>query len=219
MKMMAIDQQQIEQAAHIDLTRCYAKSNQVLQERKRWQGMVAKARVRVGNDSPWLVLKVMTGRELVVGAALVAENVEALVPMKMGKEIRRRGVIFPPQKQPIFIGYIFARCSISNETVAGLLGFEGVLGVLGGYDSPYLVPSEKVLSFNEKADKGHFDHEVPQQVFRRGMKVLVRDGIFAGSKGEIVSGGADGKGNAVVNIQFLGGITPAIMPLAILEPL
>lgn len=59
--MMMVDRKQIELAAHIDLTRCYAKSNQVIEERKRWQGMVAKARVRAGDDSPWLVLKVMTG--------------------------------------------------------------------------------------------------------------------------------------------------------------
>lgn len=217
--MMMVDRKQIELAAHIDLTRCYAKSNQVIEERKRWQGMVAKARVRAGDDSPWLVLKVMTGRELAVGDALIADSVEALVPMKMGKKLRRRHQEIEPKKEPVFIGYIFVRCIISNEALAGLLGFTGVIGVLGGYDNPYLVEDKKVLSFNEKADKGHFDHEVPQQVFRRGMKVLIRDGIFAGSKGEIISGGADGKGNAVVSIHFLGGITPAIMPLAILHPL
>lgn len=217
--MMVVDMKQIEQAVHIDLTRCYAKSDQVIDERKRWLGMVAKARLRAGDDSPWLVLKVMTGRELAVGEALAKENVEALVPMKMGKEIRRRGVIFPPKKQPIFIGYIFARCIISNEALAGLLGFECVLGVLGGYDSPYLVTAEKVLSFNEKAEKGYYDHDVPQGVFKRDMKVLVRDGIFAGAKGKIVSGGSDGKGTAVVSIKIFGGETPVIMPLAMLEPL
>lgn len=214
-----VDRKLIELAAHIDLTRCYAKSDQVIEERKRWQGMVAKARVRAGDDSPWLVLKVMTGRELAVGDALITENVEALVPMKMGKEIRRRGVIFPPKKQPIFIGYIFARCIISNEALAGLLGFECVLGILGGYDSPYLVAAKNVLSFNEKADEGYYDHEVPQGVFKRGMKVMVREGIFAGAKGSIVAGGSDGKGTAVVSIQIFGGETPVIMPLAMLEPL
>lgn len=216
--MMMVDRKQIELAAHIDLTRCYAKSDQVIVERKRWQGMVAKARVRAGDDSPWLVLKVMTGRELAVGDALITDNVEALVPMKMGKEIRRRGVIFPPKKQPIFIGYIFARCIISNEALAGLLGFECVLGVLGGYDSPYLVAAKNVLSFNKKADIGYYDHEVPQGAFKRGMKVLVRDGIFTGAKGTIVTGGSDGKGTAVVSIQIFGGETPVIMPLAMLEP-
>lgn len=217
--MMAIDSRQIETAAHIDLTRCYAKSDKLFVERKRWQGMVAKARLHAGADSPWLVLKVMTGRELAVGEALTKESIEALVPMKMGKEIRRRGVIFPPKKQPIFIGYIFVRCIVSNEALAGLLGFECVLNVLGGYDSPYLVSAEKVLSFNKKAENGYYDHAVPQSMFKRDMKVLVRDGIFAGAKGKIVSGGSDGKGTAVVSIQIFGGETPVIMPLAMLEPL
>lgn len=219
MKMMAIDPRQLEQAAHIDLTRCYAKSDKLFEERKRWQGMVAKARVRAGDDSPWLVLKVMTGRELAVGKALTKENIEALVPMKMGKKFRRRNQEILPKPQPIFIGYLFARCIISNEALAGLLGFEYVLGVLGGYDNPYLVNSKNVSSFNEKAEKGYYDHEVPQGTFSRDMKVLVRDGIFAGAKGKIVTGGSDGKGTAVVSIQIFGGETPVIMPLAMLEPL
>lgn len=215
--MMMVDRKQIELATHIDLTRCYAKSDKLNLERKRWQGLVAKARVNAGDDSPWLVLKVMTGRELAVGDALVAENIEALVPMKMGKAIRHRHYVCPPKKQPIFIGYIFARCMVCNEALAGLLGFESVLGVLGGYDRPYLVPAKNVLSFNEKAGEGYYDHEVPQGLFKRGMKVLVRNGIFAGANGRIVAGGSDGKGTAVVSIQIFGGETPVIMPLAMLE--
>ena len=107
----------------------------------------------------------------------------------------------------------------SLDTVLETFRRNGVTGILGGYEKPHLIKAEKLLSFNEKAEGGHYDHEVPQSVFRRGMKVYIRDGIFAGSTGEIISGGHDGKGTAVVGIKFLGGITPANMPLAILEPL
>ncbi|MFD1197389.1 transcription termination/antitermination protein NusG [Brucella gallinifaecis] len=217
--MMVIDQRQLNQADQIDLTRCYAKLDKSIIERKRRRNLIAKAAVRAGDDSPWLVLRVMTGKEIDVRDALDTVGIETLVPMKMGKEIRKRHRVIAPKKEPVFIGYILTRCVICNESLAALLGFEHVLGMLGGNDSPYLIENEKISIFKQKADEGHYDYEVPQQVFRRGMKVLIREGIFAGSTGEVVSGGATGKGNAVVDINFLGGSTPAIMPLAILAPL
>lgn len=217
--MMMLDKRLIEQAEHIDLSRCYKKSDRILSQRRIRDSGIAKLSVRADSDSPWLVLKVMTGRELEVGENLQKADVEALVPMKMGKEIRRRRFVTPPRKEPVFIGYLFARCIVSNDTMAALLGFNHVTGILGGYEKPYLVEARNVLSFNEKASEGHFDHEVPQAVYHRGMKVFVRDGIFAGSQGEIISGGSEGKGTAVVGVHFLGGLTPVIMPLAILEPL
>jgi len=217
--MMMLDKRLIEQAEHIDLSRCYKKSDRILSQRRIRDNGIAKLSIRADSDSPWLVLKVMTGRELEVGENLQKADVEALVPMKMGKKIRRRHQEIEPKPEPIFIGYLFARCIVSNDTMAALLGFNHVTGILGGYEKPYLVSAKNVLSFNEKAEEGHFDHEVPQAVYHRGMRVFVREGIFAGSRGEIISGGSEGKGTAVVGVHFLGGLTPVIMPLAILEPL
>ncbi len=217
--MMVPDKCQIEHAEHIDLSRCYKKSDRILSQRRIRDSGIAKLSVRADSDSPWLVLKVMTGRELEVGENLQKVDVEALVPLKVGKAIRRRGFAALPRKEPIFIGYLFARCMISNDTMAALLGFNHVTGILGGYEKPHLISARNVLTFNEKANKGHFDYEVPQTVYRKGMKVIVRDGIFAGSQGEIIAGGSEGKGTAVVGVHFLGGLTPVIMPLAIIEPL
>lgn len=206
-------------AEHIDLSRCYAKIDKFNEAADRRRRANAHAAIRASDDSPWLVLRVMTGKELIVRDALIEADIEALVPMKMGKEMRKRHRIIAPKYEPVFVGYIFARCIICNESLAALLAFEHVLSVLGGYETPYIINADKVNVFNEKAIEGHFDYEVPQQVFRRGMKVLIKDGIFAGSTGEIVTGGHTGKGNAVVDINFLGRATPAIMPLAILSPL
>lgn len=217
--MMMLDKRLIEQAEHIDLSRCYKKSDRIISQRRIRDIGIAKLSVRAESDSPWLVLKVMTGRELEVGEMLQKADVESLVPMKMGKKLRRRHQEIEPKLEPVFIGYLFARCIISNDTMAALIGFDHVTGILGGYETPHLITNKNVLSFNEKAKKGQFDHEVPQAVFCRGMKVHIREGIFAGSQGEIISGGSEGKGTAVVGVLFLGGLTPVIMPLAILEPL
>ncbi|MBB2973961.1 transcription termination/antitermination NusG family protein [Mesorhizobium sp. RMAD-H1] len=217
--MMAVNGRQVEAAEAIDLTRAYAASDRAIAECRRRRKLIEQAAQRADESAPWLVLRVATGREVVVEEALVAAGIETLVPMKLGKKLRRQGREIPAKKEPVFVGYIFARCVISNECAAALLGFEHVAGILGGYETPYLIAADKVSEFKEKADSGHFDYEVPQSVFRRGMKVRIKDGIFAGAKGEIVSGGEKGKGSAVVAINFLGGVTPALMPLAILQPL
>ncbi len=217
--MMMANKNLTEEAEQIDLSRCYAKLDRFIDERKRRRAAIEKAAVRADSDSPWLVLRVMTGREIAVRDALDVEGIETLVPMKMGKKIHRRGFVLPPKKEPVFIGYILARCIICNESLASLLGFDHVLDLLGGNDSPHLISNQKICEFNQKADEGHYDYEVPQQAFKRGMRVLIREGIFSGSTGEIVSGGHTGKGNAVVEINFFGGHTHAIMPLAILAPL
>ena len=218
--MMVIDRSQIDAAIACAPSEDHCRRiDKVLAERRRIARMRAAAAIRAGDDSPWLVLRVMSGRELTVRDALDAADIEVLVPMKMGKEMRKRHRVIPPQRVPVFVGYVFARCNIGNLELCGLLSFDDVIGLLGSNDNPFCVAADKVNQFNEKADKGYYDYEVPQAVFRRGMKVRIREGIFAGFIGEVITGGHKGKGDAVVDIDFLGGSTPAIMPLAILEPL
>ncbi|OYR18934.1 transcription termination/antitermination protein NusG [Brucella thiophenivorans] len=217
--MMMADKRLTDQAEEIDLTRCYAKLDRFMDERKRRRAAIEKAAVRGDSDSPWMVLQVSTGREITVHDTLIGGGIETIAPMKMGKKIHRRGHVLPAKKVPIFIGYLFVRCVVNNDNLACLLGFDHVQSILGGYENPFLVDSIKVLSFNDKAGKGHFDYEVPQRVFQRGMKVRIKDGIFENMSGEVVTGGHTGKGDAVVDINFFGRSTHAIMPLAILEPL
>lgn len=216
---MMADKRLIDQAAHIDLTRCYAKLDRFIEERKRRRVAVEKAAIRAGDDSPWLVLRVMTGRETAVRDMLAAVDVEVLSPMKMGPKLRRQGREIPPKAQPVMIGYVLVRVVMTNENIATLLGFEYVISVLGGYEKPYLVNAERVLNFNDKAEKGDFDHEVPQSAFVGVKRVLIREGIFAGLEAELIAGGSKGKGVAVVEIMFGNQPTPMTVPLAFLSPL
>ena len=216
---MMADKRLIDQAAHIDLTRCYAKLDRFMEERKRRRIAVEKAAIRAGDDSPWLVLRVMTGREMAVRDMLASVNVEVLSPMKMGPKIRRQHRDIPPRKQPVMIGYVLARVVLRNENLATLLGFEHVLSILGGYEKPYLVKAERVSDFNNKAEEGKFDHEVPQAAFVGVKRVLIREGIFAGFEADLITGGSKGKGIAVVEIMFGNAPTPMTVPLAFLSPL
>ncbi|WP_368649694.1 transcription termination/antitermination NusG family protein [Brucella intermedia] len=218
--MMAIDAKQIadaitrqptfEQACAID---------KVLAERRRVARMRAAAANRVGDDSPWLVLQVMSGREISVRDALTASGVEVVVPMKMGPKLRRFHKEIPPKLQPVMVGYILVRCRLINDALAGLLTFDHVVAVLGGYDRPYLVDAKHVNDFKEKADKGEFNHEVPQSAFVGVKRVAIREGVFAGRTAELISGGAKGKGVAVIELMLFGQATSMIVPLAFLAPL
>ncbi|MRN66559.1 transcription termination/antitermination NusG family protein [Brucella sp. 10RB9213] len=218
--MMAIDAKQIadafsrqptfEQACAID---------KVLAERRRVARMRAAAANRAGDDSPWLVLQVMSGHELSVREALEKENIEVLVPMKMGPKIRRQGREIPAKKQPVMNGYVLARCMISNECLAGLLSFDHVVSILGGYETPFLVNAEKVFVFRAKAEEGQYDYEHFHRKFIGVKWARVADGPFAGCRAELVSGGTKGNGLVVIEVVIMGRPVAMTVPIAILEPL
>lgn len=218
--MMAIDAKQIadaitrqptfEQACAID---------KVLAERRRVARMRAAAANRVGDDSPWLVLQVVSGRELSVREALEKENIEVLVPMKMGPKIRRQGREIPAKKQPVMNGYVLARCMISNECLAGLLSFDHVVSILGGYETPFLVNAEKVFVFKAKAEEGQYDYEHFHRKFIGVRWARIADGPFAGNRAELVSGGSKGNGLIVIEVSLFGRPVAMTVPIAILEPL
>nr|WP_278437103.1 transcription termination/antitermination NusG family protein [Brucella anthropi] len=218
--MMAIDAKQIadaitgqptfEQACAID---------KVLAERRRVARMRAAAANRVGDDSPWLVLQVVSGRELSVREALEKENIEVLVPMKMGPVVRRQHRVIPAKQQPVMNGYVLVRCAVLNECLAGLLSFDHVVSILGGYEAPFLVSAEKVYLFKAKAEDGKYDYEHFHRKFIGVRWARVTDGPFAGNRVELVSGGTKGNGLVVIEVSLFGRPVAMTVPIAILEPL
>lgn len=217
--MMAIDQRQIDIAIASAPTdeQCRA-IDKVLAERRRIARMRTAAAIRVADDSPWLIIRV-SGNELAIRDAMLAEKIEVNVPMKMGKERRRRNEKIPARPEPVLIGYILVRCNVVSDALAGLLTFQGVVSILGGYEKPFLMSAEKVSRFKEKADKGEFDHERPVSLFAGVKKVLIVEGPFAGMSGNVVTGIGGGKGTAVIEVELFKQAVPMIMPLAFLSPL
>ncbi len=218
--MMTIDPRQIDRAMASTPTdeQCRA-IDKVITERRRIARLRSAAANRAGDDSPWFVLSVLTGRELSVRDQLICANIEVIVPMKMGPKLRRFHKEIPAKPQPVMVGYILVRCQLNNASLAGLLTFDHVVSVLGGCEKPYLVDAYKVNKFNEKAQKGEFDHEVPQSAFTGVKRVAIREGVFAGIEAKFVSGPAKGKGVAVVELVLFGQPRSMIMPLAFLTPL
>ncbi len=179
--------------------------------------MLHAATLRARDDSPWFAVRVMSGREIAVKNALDEAGVEALVPMRKGPEYRRRGRVIPSKMIPVMTSYVLVRFMISDEAFLGIQGIEHVIGILGGCINPRRVPNSEVNRFKALADEGSLDWERPTLVFKAGETVRVASGPFASLGGKIVSCRADGRGDAVVEIDIFGRTTPTLMPLAILE--
>ncbi len=177
----------------------------------------SEARLRGNDDSPWLTLVVDTGREIAVKNLLDESDIEALVPMRMGPELRRRGRVLPATLTPVMVGYVLVRCLVRDKALLGLKSFDHVRDVLGGCVTPRLTKPEEVNRFKEKAEAGGYDWGRPTVIFKRGEKVVIAEGPFAGLRSEIVTCRDDGKGDAVVEVEIFGVMRPVLVPLAILE--
>ena len=176
--------------------------------------------VKAGADAPWIVARVHTGREIDVEKALTEADIEAIVPERKGKERRRRNRVIPPRYEVLMTGYVLLRCRYSVEAISGLLSFEHVIDVLGGWEKPFMVNHEKVRDIMQKAHDGRFDYERVSQVkVAAGDKVRIAEGLFAGLIAEVMTPNSKGKGDVVVEVDMFGQKTPTNLPLAILEKL
>lgn len=179
--------------------------------------MLHAASLRARDDSPWFAIRVMSGRETVVNNALSDAGVEAVVPLRKGPEYRRRGRIIPASLIPVMTGYVLVRFMPSDEAFLGVGGMEHVLGVLGGCMNPHRVSDKEVRRFKALAESGNLDWEKPVQRFKKGDQVRISQGPFASFVGTVITCRSDAKGDAVVEMEVFGGVTPVLMPLAILE--
>lgn len=179
---------------------------------------LARAMEKAGTDSPWYGLRVAFGRETAVESVLKQHEIESLVPMRMGRERRVRHRIVPARPEPAITGYVLVRFAVTAEACLGLMGIEHVVGLVSVDGKPMPMNHEEVMKFKAKADDGELDwaHD-SGVVYSAGERVRITDGPFGGFPGAVVSARADGRGDAVVEIDLFGRPTPVTVPLAILE--
>lgn len=216
--MTVLSDEKASRDSGIDLTRCFAKSDKVAAAKRRREREIAAAAVRVDSAAPWVAVRIMTGRELELEKILTEHGIEVFVPVRKGPEKRKRHRVVPAEMLPLMQGYILVRCRIIGEALQGILGFEHVLNLVGGNEKPYLVQPEMVKLIKGKARSGAYDWDRESEIqFKQHMRVRITEGLFAGTEGRILSAGK--RGDAAVEINFLGGYTSALIPLAILEVL
>lgn len=185
-------------------------------EKERRQREITAAAVKLDSDAPWIAARVMSGKELILEKQLIESGIECFVPVRKGAEKRKRHRVIPAEIVPMMTGYVLIRCPISAEAIHGVLGFEHVINLVGGNEKPYLVQTAMVKLIKGKAQSGAYDWDKESTIqLKRGMRVRIVEGLFSGAIGVVIQAGK--KGDAVLEIEFLGGRVPALIPLAMLE--
>ncbi len=173
-----------------------------------------------GGRAPWFALRVWTGREKIVENSLTTMGVQSLVPMRKGPDLRRRGRIIEGQMMPVIHGYVLVQMVALAEYLAGLLGVEHVIDVLGGCERPMRLSDKEISRFNALARKGDYDWERRVAlVVSAGETVWITAGPFCDQKAVVVTPSKKGRGDVVVSIDFLGGAVPVTVPLALIKKL
>lgn len=197
---------------------------------QKLERIAAEQRIRISNlamasrriiaDYPelcsWYCLKVIGRRERAVEKYLYEENVEALVPIKKGEAKRHRGRVLPAPDIPVMPGYVLVQCLARAECFIALRDVKDVIGIIGGGERPYSIPSEFIEKFRLRAAHGDYDHRVTTVVFFAGEIVRVTDGPFSGFMGKVTEF-EEGKDRVKVEVSMFGRDTPVELDVAQVE--
>jgi transcription elongation factor/antiterminator RfaH len=146
----------------------------------------------------WYVLHTKSRFENVVNDGLYKKSIEVFLPKVTVRSKRRdrKAMI----RVPLFPGYLFVKTDLAPESHLEILKTAGAVRLIGSKQGPVPVPEVTMDSLKIMVAA---DHPVTTGYsMKKGDKVLVIDGPFAGVTGTFVRYG--GKGRVVVNIEALG---------------
>ena len=168
-------------------------------------------------NAGWYCLAIRSGRERSVFRALDDEKILALMPMRKGKEIYRRGRVIEAPMLPVMIGYMLVRVVPRIEAFRGLRYLDDVTDIVGGMMKPFRVPDREVLNFKRKAEEGEFDYRKVIVHYDIDEVVRVTDGPFAGFIGRVI--GVDNLkcGQIDIEVSMFGRLTRVHMVIAQIE--
>ncbi|MGM4909137.1 transcription termination/antitermination protein NusG [Rhizobium sp. 768_B6_N1_8] len=196
------------------------KLDKIADEQRIRISNLAMASRRIIADYPdlcsWYCLKVMTGREFAVEKYLYEENVEALVPSRLGEERRTRHRIIPAPRLPVMPGYVLVQCINRAECFVALRQVKHVIGIIGGGEMPYRIPFEYVEKFRKRAHEGAYDSREVLLTYKLEERVRIIDGPFAAFDATVTA--IDGEKHRVtVEASIFGRSTPVELDIAQIE--
>jgi transcription elongation factor/antiterminator RfaH len=146
----------------------------------------------------WYVLHTKSRFENVVNEGLLKKSMEVFLPkVKVLSRRRDRKMMI---SVPLFPGYLFVKTDLHPNEHVEIVKTAGAVRLVGNKDGPISVPLETIdslkimVSGNNPVATGNR--------FKKGDRVIVVDGPFAGVNGIFVR--YRGKGRVVVNIDALG---------------
>jgi len=126
------------------------------------------------------------------------KSIEVFLPkiLVRSKRTDRKKMI----RVPLFPGYLFVKTDLNPLEHLEILKTAGAVRLIGSTDGPKPVPDEAVQSLMIMVRTD--DPISTGQVYKKGDRVIVVYGPFAGVVGQFIRYG--GKGRVVVNIEVLG---------------
>jgi transcriptional antiterminator NusG len=146
----------------------------------------------------WYVLHTKSRFENVVNEGLGKKSIEVFLPKVTVRSKRRdrKAMI----RVPLFPGYLFVKTDLAPYSHLEIVKTAGAVRLIGSNQGPIPVPDETIASLKIMVAT---DHSVTTgNQLKKGDKVIVISGPFAGVTGTFVRYG--GKGRVVVNIEALG---------------
>ncbi|KQY71340.1 hypothetical protein ASD52_06560 [Ensifer sp. Root142] len=181
--------------------------------------MLTMAAANQPGNASWFVIQTVTGREKLVEKELQDAGVDALLPMRKGKRVLKRGRMRDIPELPAMPGYVLVHCVYSAAAMAGLRHVDHVLWVVGKPEKPYRVPVQEVDAFKEKAEAGQYDHRDITVTFSKGENVRISDGPFASFPGVVTSVDEKQPYRITVEASIFGRATPIELDIAQIEKL
>lgn len=146
----------------------------------------------------WYVLHTKSRFENVVNEGLAKKSIEVFLPKVTVRSKRRdrKAMI----RVPLFPGYVFVKTDLAPQSHLEIVKTAGAVRLIGSHQGPVAVPDETIASLKIMVAANH--PVTTGYQLKKGDKVLVISGPFAGVSGTFVRYGA--KGRVVVNIEALG---------------
>ncbi len=146
----------------------------------------------------WYVLHTKSRFENVVNDGLDKKSIEVFLPKITVRSKRRdrKAMI----RVPLFPGYLFVKTDLTAQSHLEIVKTAGVVRLIGSKQGPVPVPEETIDSLQIMVRSDHPITTGPN--LKKGDKVLVVHGPFAGVSGIFMRYGA--KGRVIVNIEALG---------------
>jgi transcription termination/antitermination protein NusG len=130
------------------------------------------------HTDPWHVLHVLSNYEKRVVQHLAVRSVEHYLPLYTERVKWSDRTI--AAERPLFSGYVFVR--FTRQSRVSVISVPGVVRVLGDKDRD-LVSGEELEKIRDGLASGLLLR--PHQAIAAGMRVRIRDGVFAGTVGVV----------------------------------
>lgn len=148
----------------------------------------------------WHVVICKPRQEVIAEEHLRRQGFNVYLPQLRTRQ--RRNGVWREGVQALFSRYLFVQADHLHQSVAPIRSTRGAVGLVRFGGVPAVVPDEVIALIRARAEAETGLHADPTRSFRKGDRVAVAEGPFAGLEGIFTSD--DGERRAVILMELLG---------------